>query len=156
MVHSWLRSGTVHGRQNTFSGVSRLPLQGFSRKFTSISHHTCAENVNFVAINYLPRASYVQNTLHFRYYLKLHWKDSLKFALITFHYKRSKFGCQWPIIKDTLFQEQCDFVYNSPSIGRIFLKLQTSHFTRMYVCINYIYGWICYPWLCTRILKVLN
>ena len=55
-----------------------------------------------------------------------------KFAPIIFHCKRCKFGCEWPIIKGTLFQEQCDFVYTSPSIGGIFLKLQTSHVTRMH------------------------
>ena len=55
----------------------------------------------------------------------------LKFVTIIFHYKRCQFGCDWPVIKGTLFEEQCDFVHTSPSIGGIFMKLHTPHFTRM-------------------------
>jgi hypothetical protein len=52
-----------------------------------------------------------------------------KFAPFTFYYKRCKFGCDWPIIMGTLFEEQYDFVCTSLSIGWIFIKLHTPHFT---------------------------
>jgi hypothetical protein len=106
-------NGTLLEARRALSAVSRLSLEGYFCTFILRTLHTCPTNTaRLVAIGQQLRALYFRAMCFLGcssasiggILLKIRTSQCTRMR-----HEKCKFGCEWPIVKDTLFEKQCDF-----------------------------------------------